>query len=39
MNTDINQKVWIEKVHENLILKRRSENTFINYRCALNNFF
>lgn len=39
MNTDINQKVWIEKVHENLILRGRSENTFINYRCALNNFF
>lgn len=39
MNTDINQKLWIKKVHDNLILRGRSENTFINYKCALNNFF
>ena len=39
MNTDVNQKLWIKKVHENLILRGRSENTFINYRSALSNFF
>lgn len=39
MNTDENQKIWIEKIHENLILRGRSENTFINYKCSLNNFF
>ena len=39
MNTDENQKIWIEKVHENLILRGRSENTYNNYKCALNSFF
>lgn len=39
MNNDVNQKIWIEKVHQNLILRGRSENTFINYKCALINFF
>ena len=39
MNTDENQKLWINKVHENLILRGCSEHTFINYKCALNNFF
>lgn len=39
MNTDENQKLWINKIHENLILRGCSENTFINYKCALNNFF
>lgn len=39
MNTEENQKIWIEKIHENLILRGRSENTYINYRGALNNFF
>lgn len=39
MNTDENQKKWIEKVHQNLILRGLSENTFINYKCALNKFF
>lgn len=38
MNTKENQKIWIEKVHENLILRGRSENTFINYKSALNRF-
>lgn len=39
MNTKENQKEWIEKVHENLMLRGRSENTYINYKCALTNFF
>lgn len=39
MNTDENQKMWIEKIHENLLLRGRSENTFINYKSALNSFF
>ena len=39
MNTDENQKIWITKIHENLMLRGRSENTFINYKCALSNFF
>ncbi len=39
MNTDENQKLWINKIHENLTLRWCSENTFINYKCALNNFF
>ncbi len=39
MNTDENQKTWIEKIQKNLIMRGRSENTFINYKCALNNFF
>lgn len=39
MNTKENQKIWIEKIHENLILRGRSENAYINYKCALNCFF
>lgn len=39
MNTDENQKNWIEKTHQNLILRGRSENTFINYKCGLYKFF
>lgn len=39
MNTDENQKIWIEKVQENLILRGRSQNTFLNYKSALNRFF
>ena len=39
MNTDANQKLWIEKVHENLMLRGRSERTFINYKSALSKFF
>lgn len=39
MNTEKNQKIWIEKVHENLILRGRSEKTFINYKSCLNRFF
>ena len=39
MNTDENQQMWIEKVHQNLILRGRSEITFNNYKSALNNFF
>lgn len=39
MNTEKNQKIWIEKVHENLILRGRSENTFINYKSCLHRFF
>ena len=39
MNTKENQKIWIEKVHENLLLRGRSKQTFLNYKCALNRFF
>lgn len=39
MNTDENQKIWIEKVHENLIMRGGSNNTFSNYKSALNSFF
>lgn len=39
MNNDENQKKWINKIHENLILRGRSENTFINYKSALNSFW
>lgn len=38
MNTEKNQKKWIEKVHENLILRGRSKNTFENYKSALKRF-
>ena len=38
MNTDINQKMWIEKIHENLILRGRSEGTYRNYAYAINRF-
>ena len=39
MNTDVNQKIWIDKVHQNLILRGRSNHTFINYRSSLLRFF
>lgn len=39
MNTDKNQKIWIEMVHQNLILRGRSEVTFLNYKSALLRFF
>ena len=39
MNTEQNQKIWIDKVHENLILRGRSENTFANYKSVLIRFF
>ena len=39
MNTDVNQKIWIDKVHQNLILRGRSNQTFINYRSSLLRFF
>ena len=39
MNTDENQKIWIEKVHQNLILRGRSDRTFDNYKSALSKFF
>jgi len=38
MNTDENQKIWIDKVHQNLRLRGRSENTFYNYNSALKHF-
>ena len=38
MNNEKNKEKWIKKVHENLILRGRSEKTFINYRCALMKF-
>lgn len=39
MNTKQNQQIWIEKIHNNLKLRGRSENTFINYKSCLNKFF
>lgn len=39
MNTEKNQNIWIDEVHQNLILRGRSEKTFINYKCALYKFF
>lgn len=39
MNTEENQKIWIEKVRENLILRGRSENTYSNYIYAIKKFF
>lgn len=39
MNTVENQKLWIEKVHENLLLRGRSEKTFDNYKSVLTRFF
>ena len=38
MNTDENQKNWIDKVHQNLMLRGRSEKTFDNYKSALMRF-
>lgn len=38
MNTEKNQKIWIEKVHQNLVLRWRSDNTFKNYKSALGKF-
>ena len=38
MNTEENQKLWIENVRENLLLRGRSENTFSNYKSALIRF-
>lgn len=39
MNTEKNQKIWIEKIQQNLILRGRSDNTFINYKTPLMKFF
>lgn len=38
MNTDKNQALWIESIHKNLILRGRSERTFINYKSSLKRF-
>ena len=38
MNNEKNKKIWIEKVHENLALRGRSEKTYINYKSALIKF-
>ena len=38
MNTEKNQKIWIEKIQQNLILRGRSESTFINYKSSLVRF-
>ena len=39
MNTKENQKIWIDQIHENLILRGRSEGTFFNYKSVLLRFF
>ena len=38
IDTEKNQKIWIEKVHENLILRGKNEITFINYKSCLHDF-
>lgn len=38
MNTDENKKIWIGKVHQNLLLRGRSEQTFVNYKSTLIRF-
>ena len=38
MNNNKNQQIWIEKVHQNLKLRGRSEKTFENYKSALLRF-
>lgn len=39
MNNEQNQKICIEKIHENLTLRGMSDNTFINYKSCLHRFF
>ena len=39
MNTEKNRIIWINKVHENLNLRGRSERTFDNYKSALNRYY
>lgn len=39
MNNEKNKSIWINKVHENLILRGRSEKTFLNYKSCLLRFF
>lgn len=39
MNTEKNQKIWINQVHQNLILRGRSKRTFDNYKSVLLRFF
>ena len=39
MNTEKNKQIWVEKVHENLILRGRSEATFTNYKSSLMRFW
>lgn len=39
MNSKMNQQIWIENIHNNIKLRGRSEQTFRNYKCALNRFF
>ena len=39
MNTEKNKQIWVEKVHENLILRGRSDATFTNYKSFLIRFF
>lgn len=38
MNNEKNKEKWIEKVHENLKLRGRSEATYINYKSSLKRF-
>lgn len=39
MNSEMNQKIWIQNIHDNINFRGRSEQTFLNYKCALNRFF
>lgn len=39
MNNKENQKMWLNTIHDNLSLRGKSNNTFINYKCALVNFW
>lgn len=38
MNTDENQKMWINKIQENLKLRGRSQRTFDNYKSTIVRF-
>lgn len=38
MNTNVNKKIWVEKVCDNLNLGKRSQNTITNYVSAINRF-
>lgn len=38
MNTDENQKIWINKIQENLKLRGRSQRTFDNYKSTIVRF-
>lgn len=38
MNSEINQKKWLEKVENTITLGGKSKSTYENYRCHINRF-